>query len=197
MNNKRPMRLPLSAERHNELYAAVTARDTAYDGMYIMGVCTTGICCRLSCRSRTPKPDHIVFYAGVREAIADGFRPCKRCRPESGGALNPELALVAEAKRLIGQRLAQPFTLAELAAKLNLSPFHLQRVFTKACSQSPAQYALEQRIGEARRLLAHSQEPIAGIARQVGFRSASYFAAAFQRVTGLSPSAYREQAGSP
>ncbi|MCD1261489.1 methylphosphotriester-DNA--protein-cysteine methyltransferase family protein [Paenibacillus athensensis] len=197
MNHKRPLQLALSAEQSGRLYVAVLERDTAYDGIYIMGVCTTGICCRLSCRSRTPKPEHIVFYAGVREAVADGFRPCKRCRPESGGALSPDLTLVAEAKRLIGQRLNQPFTLTELAALLNLSAFHLQRVFSRACGQSPAQYALELRIAEARRLLAHSKEPMAAIARQVGFRSASYFAAAFQRITGSTPSAYREQASLP
>jgi len=49
-------------------------------------VSTTRIYCRPSCPSRHAKPEHVRFHATLDEARATGFRPCKRCHPESAGA---------------------------------------------------------------------------------------------------------------
>ncbi|MFN8450109.1 MAG: Ada metal-binding domain-containing protein [Anaerolineae bacterium] len=49
---------------------------------------TTGIFCRPSCRARKPYPQNVEFFATAQEALAAGYRPCKRCRPtEVIGAL--------------------------------------------------------------------------------------------------------------
>ncbi|WP_372588214.1 Ada metal-binding domain-containing protein [Acidovorax sp. BLS4] len=43
---------------------------------------TTGIFCRPSCRARHALRENVSFYANASEALAAGFRPCKRCQPD-------------------------------------------------------------------------------------------------------------------
>jgi methylphosphotriester-DNA--protein-cysteine methyltransferase len=59
---------------------AVVDHDPAADGDFVYAVTSTGVFCRPSCPSR-PDPRRIRFFAGPAEAIAAGFRPCRRCRP--------------------------------------------------------------------------------------------------------------------
>lgn len=63
------------------LYAALLARDPAYDGRAYVGVTSTGIVCRLTCPARKPKRENCRFFAATDAALAEGFRPCLRCRP--------------------------------------------------------------------------------------------------------------------
>jgi len=67
------------------LYAALCARDEAYEGRAWVGVTTTGIFCRLSCPARNPKPENCVFHTSVAACLEAGFRPCKRCKPLAKG----------------------------------------------------------------------------------------------------------------
>jgi len=60
--------------------AAFFARETAADGAFFIGVRTTGIFCKPICPAR-PKPENIVFFEARTDALAAGFRPCKRCKP--------------------------------------------------------------------------------------------------------------------
>ena len=73
-----------------EKYRAIAACDAACDGLFYYGVVTTGIYCRPSCPSRTPKRENLRFFASREEAEAAGFRPCKRCRPGGGPGLQPQ-----------------------------------------------------------------------------------------------------------
>jgi AraC family transcriptional regulator, regulatory protein of adaptative response / methylated-DNA-[protein]-cysteine methyltransferase len=45
----------------------------------VYGVVTTGIVCRPGCTARTPLRGNVRWFAGVEEALAAGFRRCKRC----------------------------------------------------------------------------------------------------------------------
>lgn len=64
-----------------EKYDAIGTKDTRYEGVFITAVKTTGIFCRPSCRARKPKAENVIFYDTAQEAIQNGFRPCKVCRP--------------------------------------------------------------------------------------------------------------------
>ena len=63
-------------------YRALTARDARFDGLFFVGVTTTGIYCRPICTARTPGRDRCRFFSNAALAERDGFRPCLRCRPE-------------------------------------------------------------------------------------------------------------------
>jgi len=62
-------------------YSVVGTKDTQYDGIFVVAVKTTGILCRPSCRARIPKAENVIFYNTVQEALQNGFRPCKVCKP--------------------------------------------------------------------------------------------------------------------
>ena len=64
-----------------EKYAAIGKQGSAFEGLFITAVTSTGIFCRPSCRARKPKPENIIFYDNTEEAIQNGFRPCKVCKP--------------------------------------------------------------------------------------------------------------------
>jgi len=64
-----------------EKYDAIGKQDTQYEGVFITAVKTTGIFCRPSCRARKPKVENVIFYDTTQEALQNGFRPCKICKP--------------------------------------------------------------------------------------------------------------------
>lgn len=62
--------------------AALRARDARFDGVFFVGVTTTGVYCRPICPARTPGADRCRFFASAALAERAGFRACLRCRPE-------------------------------------------------------------------------------------------------------------------
>lgn len=64
-----------------EKYQILGTRNTEYDGTFFTAVKTTGIFCHPSCRARIPKAKNVVFYASIQDALQNGFRPCKVCKP--------------------------------------------------------------------------------------------------------------------
>src|SRR4029078_10706364 len=86
------------------LYSAYAARDARFDGVFYIGVTSTGIYCRPVCTAKTPKAANCRFFDSAAAAEQANFRPCLRCRPE----LAPGNAPVDDAHRiagLIAQRL--------------------------------------------------------------------------------------------
>src|SRR3954466_4948859 len=89
--------LPLSPELHPEVLArALDARDVRFDGLFFVGITTTGIYCRPVCPARVSIFSRRRFFASAAAAECSGFRPCLRCRPE----LAPGRALVDAVPRL-------------------------------------------------------------------------------------------------
>ena len=64
------------------LYEALVARDPRFDGVFYVGVTTTGVYCRPICPARTPGRARCRFFGAAAVAEQAGFRPCLRCRPE-------------------------------------------------------------------------------------------------------------------
>ena len=64
-----------------DMTRAYLASDASYDGIFYLGVRTTGIFCRPSCPARKPKPENVEFFAQPQDALGAGYRPCLRCRP--------------------------------------------------------------------------------------------------------------------
>lgn len=175
------------------VYETILSRDTIYDGRYYVGIVTTGIFCRPSCRSRIPRPENVRIYGSVEEAREAGFRPCKRCRPETPGRNGPDAEVAQAVSDLIQARYSEPLTLGEIALELKMSPYHLQRLFKRTTGRTPSKQLLLTRLEEAKRQLAGKDAAIAEIAAAVGFRSASHFSSVFQKTIGCAPHEYREQ----
>lgn len=82
--------------------------------------------------------------------------------------------------------------LTDLARTAGLSRFHFARSFSRTYGRSPHQYVLMRRIGLAASFLASSNLPIADIAKRVGFSSQARLSTAFRRMTGRTPSLFRQ-----
>ncbi|EFM11358.1 transcriptional regulator, AraC family [Paenibacillus curdlanolyticus YK9] len=168
---------------------AIVANDSSFDGLFFYAVKTTGIYCRPSCRSRVPNRAHVTVFEQAEQAVASGYRPCKRCKPE--GRRLPDEDWVDQIIRIIESRFAEPLTLDALADAVHGSRFHLQRTFKRVTGLSPAAYLRQTRLAEAKRLLANTDMPIADIASAVGMPSAAHFATWFQKNAHTPPSEYR------
>ncbi|WP_046113279.1 AraC family transcriptional regulator [Aquincola tertiaricarbonis] len=91
-------------------------------------------------------------------------------------------------------RLAEPLTLAELAAVADLSPFHFQRSFKAAHGATPHQMLMALRLLQAKRRLAAGQPP-ASVAAAVGLADQAHLTRAFSRRYGVTPARYARQVG--
>jgi AraC-like DNA-binding protein len=90
----------------------------------------------------------------------------------------------------VQQNLDKDLTLANLAAIVNMSPYHFARLFKCSTGEPPHRFVVRQRITHARACLTAGLS-IAQVAQMVGFRTPSHFTTAFRRVLGVTPGAYR------
>jgi AraC family transcriptional regulator of adaptative response / DNA-3-methyladenine glycosylase II len=179
-------------------YRALAARDPRFDGLFFVGVRTTGVYCRPVCPARTPGRDRVVFFARGAEAEHEGYRACFRCRPE----LAPGRASVDATTRLADlawARVEAGFlnegSVDELAHELGVTPRHLSRVLRAALGVSPVQLAQSRRLALAKQLLQDTSLPLTQVAFAAGFGSVRRFNALFQRRFGRPPSSLRRAHG--
>lgn len=180
-------------------YAALTARDPRFDGVFFVGVSTTGIYCRPTCVARTPGRNRCEFFPDAAQAEKAGYRACFRCRPEAA----PGLSSVDARSRIVRAAIARvdagflnDGSLAALAAELGVTDRHLRRAVGREVGVSLLAIAQSRRLALARRLLADSSVSVASIAFASGFRSVRRFNAAFATRFGRSPSRFRPRGGS-
>jgi AraC family transcriptional regulator len=100
---------------------------------------------------------------------------------------------VKRVTRYMEERLDTDIGLEELAALVGLSRFHFATAFRLATGQTPHAWLTALRIGRARQLLARPDLPVTGIALDVGYQTPSSFAAAFRKLTGMTPREYRRR----
>lgn len=141
---------PKSAAAHPALdpeaaWKKVVARDAA--ARFFYAVVTTGIFCHPGCVSRRPLHANVRFFLTAGDALAAGFRPCRRCRPTAATTWGSP---VEEIRAHIEANLDRPVRLAELARIVKLSPFTVQRLFKREMGVSPMQYQRAMRASRLR-----------------------------------------------
>lgn len=170
------------------LYAALLARDPAWEGRALVGVTTTGIFCRLTCPARKPLPQNCRWFASADAAQAAGFRPCRRCHPQ--GATAEGEPLVRDLMARLEARPDHRWSEADLLA-LGHDPSTVRRAFRRHFGQSFLDMA---RAARLRGAVASLTKGSAMIEAQLdaGFDSASGFRAAFARLFGHAPHQMRQ-----
>jgi AraC family transcriptional regulator, regulatory protein of adaptative response / DNA-3-methyladenine glycosylase II len=181
----------------NDRYEAMCTRDPRFDGVFFVGVRSTGIYCRPICPARTPGRAQCVFFARAALAESEGFRACLRCRPERA----PGDASVDAVSRLVRAALARIDTgelhdrsLEDFASDLGVSARHLRRAVESVLGVSLVRYAQSRRVALARELLRDTALPITEIAFASGFRSVRRFNTSFHSHMGCAPSELRRSA---
>jgi AraC family transcriptional regulator of adaptative response / DNA-3-methyladenine glycosylase II len=179
-------------------YRALLARDTRFDGLFFVGVKSTGIYCRPVCTAKTPGRARCRFFASAALAEQAGFRPCLRCCPElaPGHAPVDSVRTVARAAaaRIEAGALNDGGNLDDLAASLGLSSRQLRRAVRRELGVSPVELAQTNRLLLAKRLIAETQLPMVQVAFAAGFESVRRFNALFRSHYRLTPSVLRRSA---
>lgn len=164
---------------------AFLERDSTYDGVFFTGVRTTGIFCRPTCPARKPLPENLSFFAAAEDALAAGYRPCRRCRPlEDGGSVPTWL------RPLIDDVEADPsrrWTDQDVRDR-GLSPARVRRWFQKTHGMTFHAYSRARRLGAALGRVREG-EAVSRAAFDAGYESLSGFQEAFRRYFGDAPTA--------
>ncbi|HVT11302.1 MAG TPA: DNA-3-methyladenine glycosylase 2 [Fimbriimonadaceae bacterium] len=181
-------------------YRALSAKDSRFDGLFFVGVQTTGIYCRCVCSAKTPQRKNCRFFSNAAAAEHAGFRPCLLCRPElaPGRARVDAVGRLASiAVRRIEDGALTDTSLADFAAELGVTDRHLRRAVVEHYGVSPLELLQTQRLLVAKRLLMDTGLPIGEVALASGFSSVRRFNALFQERYRLSPSQIRKSKKRP
>ncbi len=171
----------------SEMQQAYLARDASYNGLFFLGVRTTGIFCRPTCPARKPLPKNVEYFATARDALVAGYRPCKRCRP-----LEPD-DQPAWAVELFGEVENNPsarITDGDLAAR-GIDPATVRRYFLRRYGMTFQAYARGRRLSGAFQQI-REQATLDDALFESGFDSHSGFREAFTRTFGKTPGRYRD-----
>lgn len=174
----------------DERYAAMARRNPDYEGAFFTCVKSTGIVCRPGCTAKTPLRENVLFVDSLEEALAKGFRPCKRCRPDLAPRAEREADLIARACRAI-EAAEEEAPLADLAADAGLSPHHFHRLFKRVVGITPKAYAAAKRHARVKDRLGDGSGVTEAI-YAAGYNSSGRFYEDAPEVLGMTPTAYRK-----
>lgn len=183
-----------------EMYQALISRNAEYEGIFFAGIRTTGIFCRPDCPARKPNPENVEYFPRAADALASGYRPCRRCRPmephgESPAWLKPLLDAV-------DQNPSRRWTSEDIRA-FGIEPSRVRRWFVQHHGVTFLSYLRSRRLGQAFSRISEGH-PVLESGLESGFDSSSGFTDAFIKATQSSPgsasgraSLFVEQIASP
>ncbi len=125
---------------------------------------------------------------GIREQTAREADSLSGARAATRAELYRRLH---RARDYISATYERPIALKDVAAVACLSPNHLLRSFKAAFGTTPYQFLIDERLRQARWLLAHTDRPVTDICFAVGYESLGSFSWRFSQRYGLSPQAFR------
>jgi len=181
-------------------HAALRARDRRFDGVFFVGVTSTGVYCRPICPARLPGRTRCRYFTRAAHAELAGFRACLRCRPELApgrGTVDAVPALARAALARIDAGYLDERSVEALADRLGVTARHLRRSVVAELGASPLALAQTRRLALAKQLLHDSRLPITDVAFAAGFASLRRFHAAFHARFGRPPAALRRAIADP
>jgi AraC family transcriptional regulator, regulatory protein of adaptative response / methylated-DNA-[protein]-cysteine methyltransferase len=172
------------------MYRALVNRDPGFEGIFFVGVRTTGIFCRPTCTAKKPARENVDFFATSNEALDSGYRPCLRCHPMDPNQRPPNLIgrLRTEVERAPGGRLTDK----ELAA-LAIDPSTARRQFKRHFGMTFQAYHRARRMGLALSEVRKGSR-VDEARNGSGFESESGFREAFAKIFGEPPTNAKNRA---
>jgi AraC family transcriptional regulator of adaptative response / DNA-3-methyladenine glycosylase II len=175
-------------------WQAMHSRDRRFDGRFYVAAITTGIYCRPICPVPFAKPNNIALFPCAAAAEAAGYRPCRRCHPESSPGTPAWLgtsAVVSRALRLIWEGALDGNSVDELAERVGIGSRQLRRLFIRHLGVPPIKIASTHRVHFARNLIEQTDMPMAEISLNAGFKSLRQFNHAILTIAGQAPTDLR------
>jgi len=100
---------------------------------------------------------------------------------------------LCRARDLLGDVPEGPLTIQDVAAQVEISPFHFTRQFHALFGVTPHQFRIRARLDKAKALLASGHLSVTDVCMEVGFSSLGSFSDLFTRRLGMPPSAYQRR----
>jgi AraC family transcriptional regulator of adaptative response / DNA-3-methyladenine glycosylase II len=186
---------------HAALYSALRSRDPRFDGVFYVGVTSTGIYCRPVCTAKPVKRENCRFFPSAEAAERENFRPCLRCRPE----LAPGNAPVDDARRiasLLVHRIDEGMLdhpadgqwMERVARQFGWSSRQIRRIVQRELGVSPMELLQTRRLLLAKQLLTETALPISEVAYASGYSSLRRFNDAFGTRYRMPPTRFRKTA---
>ncbi|RED56020.1 bifunctional transcriptional activator/DNA repair enzyme AdaA [Cohnella lupini] len=168
---------------NEKYYEALLEKNTEYEGIFYVGVKTTGVFCRPTCPARKPKYINCEFFGTAQQALLASYRPCQRCRPLSHpNQVSDIVRLLVEAvennpeKRWKGQDFKN----------LSVDESTARRQFKKRFGMTFVEYARARRMGLALKNI-RAGHTVIDSQLSAGYESSSGFRDAFSRILGAAP----------
>ena len=166
-----------------QMYQASFEKNSDFQGVFWMGVKTTGIFCRPTCTARKPKPENVEFFNNTKDAISKGYRPCKICKPLE----NPDETPI-EIQKLMNELSENPelkFKDVDLIDR-NLQPATVKSWFLKHHGMTFYVFQRTFKINSAFKKLQQG-ENVLDVALENGYESLSGFNESFKSIIVTSP----------
>ncbi|MGA9212204.1 bifunctional transcriptional activator/DNA repair enzyme AdaA [Kaistella sp.] len=171
------------------MYQASLDKNPDFEGVFWMGVKTTGIFCRPNCTARKPKPENVEFFDNTKAAILKGYRPCKVCKPLENLDQTPDY--IQQILKELSENPSQKFKDYDLV-KRGIEPATMRRWFQKNHGMTFQAFQRMFRLNTAFKKLQQG-ENIMETAYDSGFESLSGFSESFKNIFGVSPKNSKEQ----
>jgi AraC family transcriptional regulator, regulatory protein of adaptative response / methylated-DNA-[protein]-cysteine methyltransferase len=177
---------PPAADRYWQAYVR---RDARAEGQFVLAVRSTHVYCRPSCPARRPLRRNVVFFHTGAEAEKQGFRPCRRCRPNE--VAGPVALVERAARELAKSGEDEGVRFATLAAKLNTTTGTLRRAFQQVTGLRPRDLAAALRLAKFKKML-RDGKGISEALYETGYGSTSRVYESSNAQLGMTPATYRK-----
>ncbi|WP_255441908.1 bifunctional transcriptional activator/DNA repair enzyme AdaA [Corallococcus sp. Z5C101001] len=182
-----PVPLPFSTE--NERWIAVVARDVRAEDAFVYVMSSSRIFCRPTCTARRPVRRQIRFFSTREEAVAAGYRACRRCKPDAESLLRQHQLLIQQACQLLEQTEG-PVSLEFIARRVGLSRFYFHRLFKRYVGVTPKEYSASCQFKRLEALLERGTSIIDAI-YDSGFSSTSRIYEKTDKELGMTPAKFK------
>ena len=169
-------------------WQAMLTRDARADGLFYFGVRSTQIYCRPSCPARRPLRKNTRFFSTTRDAEREGFRACRRCKPDE---IPAAVRIVQGAAQVLQSDLDEPVNVGSLARKLGVSGDTLRRAFRQQAGLAPKELAAALRLKKFKKLL-RAGSSITDALYATGYGSASRVYERSDAHLGMTPATYQK-----
>ncbi|MCZ8531637.1 DNA-3-methyladenine glycosylase 2 family protein [Alteromonas sp. PRIM-21] len=172
------------------------SRDPRFDGRFFVAVKTTGIFCRPICPARLPKEENVTYFEHATQAMAQGYRPCFRCRPDSAPRSAAWKGVGATVSRALSLLSAIPIeSVADIACRLGISERYLNKLVVNAVGISPKQFQNMQRALFAKQLIQQTHLSMTDVSVTAGYQSLRQLQRAVEQYCDTSPTQLRKKQG--
>ena len=178
----------ISAHAAARYWQATLARDSRADGSFVLAVRSTHIYCRPSCPARRPLRRNVTFFRTREEAEKQGYRPCRRCRPNE---IAGPVVLVQRAASQLAESSEESIRLGTLARTLGTTQATLRRAFLQVTGLKPRELAEALRIKRFKAML-RAGKSITDALYETGYGSSSRVYERSNAQLGMTPATYQK-----